>query len=759
MALGVGVLLAVVSIPAGLSLHQHFVDSLASQVRHVKVTMEAPGASTVRVHWDDPALYPRSHVTFPVVQGADVQQIWHVKMESLRERNAAALHNQLRVFSIRTPEQELTWKDIALVGNWTFFDDQSLRGMDRKVGVTWTTGIVPNGLSAMLKGSRLTVVVARSEYGGKVRITVNGVSQTEDLYLAGWDLPELTFFARAPMDYGARTYGVFVPRGRGRWNRLEFVRNDGAPLDIRRTSVDGLEAPRAGSHAFALEQPRWPAYRLARLATATVCVLLPFTMLSGALLFAAGHHTQIPADRRYEHLAAASFAASMAFALTMLFYPGILNEDAVWRWKLAMKVLDEAAPLSSIGTWWPPLMTLTMLELRRISGEFGLPTFLQAFFFYFCLALLAIDLFGRRLAVLLTPLIAMTPVVVMHAVLLSPDTGMAIALMACILLICRRRKRRTLRREIGGLFLFLLSCVFLFGLRYNSPALLPLLIAAIWILFRSNQVRAGYVAVAVIGAVAAQATPWMIGARAVPASALYLLWDHVGILKVLNDDELTRRHRLDHIGDTARAISIHDALDPANLLFGKDAPFPAWVVIQHAQEIRVAFWRLAWEHPLAFLINRAHNYAWLLGLRGHLYRIYYFDLHSWGPEEVGPHYGFYYIRDPGSLAMKTQEWSARIVNLPVVRFLFYPWSLLAALGLAGTLVLYLRLPVTDVAFAAGLALVYYGTFFIFGAGAAFRYYFPSFMLFELALLACMLGIGRFGVERLSRRRRATRRAI
>ena len=49
IAFGVGVLLSVVSVLTALFLHQHFVDSLAGQLRQLKVTVDAPGARTIRV--------------------------------------------------------------------------------------------------------------------------------------------------------------------------------------------------------------------------------------------------------------------------------------------------------------------------------------------------------------------------------------------------------------------------------------------------------------------------------------------------------------------------------------------------------------------------------------------------------------------------------------------------------------------------------------------------------------------------------------
>src|SRR5262245_51805085 len=73
--------LSVIAIPATLSLYPYLAGSLAGQLRQLKVKVEAPGASTIRVYWDDRIAFPESYTTFPVVD-ADVQQTWNVRMEA-----------------------------------------------------------------------------------------------------------------------------------------------------------------------------------------------------------------------------------------------------------------------------------------------------------------------------------------------------------------------------------------------------------------------------------------------------------------------------------------------------------------------------------------------------------------------------------------------------------------------------------------------------------------------------------------------------
>src|SRR4030095_2411186 len=756
IAFGVGVLLSVVSVLTALFLHQHFVDSLAGQLRQLKVTVDAPGARTIRVYWDDPTVYPQAYAAFPVVEGG-VQETWNVRLEALRERNPAAQDNELWVFSIRTPEQAVTWKDISLLGDWSLLAATQLRGMKGNIG--GITGAVPNSLSVTLKGSWLSILVGRSAFSGKLKMTVNGLTQIVDLYSAHWNIRELTFFAKAPVDYGPRTHDVLIKRGQGRWNKLNFVADAGRSLDIQGVSVDGVEPSRINRDTFELVKPRWPAYRLAGGVTLTALVLLVSTTWLGSLLWVTGDQTQLRVARRYEYLAVTSFAALMAFVLTILFYPGIINEDAMARWKLAMEVLDKGAPLSRVDTCFPPLMTLAMMVTHTISREFGLATFLQAFFFYYCLGLLSIDLFGRRLAIIFTPLLALIPTRRIAALALSPDTGTAIGLMACAILIHRRRERRDLKGEMGSLLLFLLSCILLFGLRYNSMAVLPFLIAAIWILFRSRPMRVAYVAVALLAAALVHKIPAMIGAGVHPVSAPVLLWEHIGMLKELNDEGVTQRHRLESIDDTLRAIRIHHHMAPDNLIYGGNAPFPVWSVVENGEEVKAAFWRLAREHPWAFLANRTGIYAWLLGIPGHPYRLHWLDS-DWESvfrDNIAETklYGFYYIRDEGSLAMRIEEWNASFVNLPIVRLFFYPWFLLTVLVLLGGIVLYLRLPVVIIALVAGLAVAYYATFFILGSGAAFRYYFPSYVLLQLAVIACVSNLARLGT---GSRRAASRAA-
>src|SRR5207244_2896486 len=99
--------------------------------------------------------------------------------------------------------------------------------------VGWINGDAPNSLSATLKGSRLIILVGRGPYQGKVKVTVNGMSQIVDQYSENWDLSELTFFAKAPHDYGPRAHEVLIKRGQGQWNKLKFVADAEVSPDIQ----------------------------------------------------------------------------------------------------------------------------------------------------------------------------------------------------------------------------------------------------------------------------------------------------------------------------------------------------------------------------------------------------------------------------------------------------------------------------------------------------------------------------------------------
>src|SRR5439155_9854591 len=126
-----------------------------------------------------------TYAAFPIVEGG-FQQDWNVRLEVVRQPNPAALHNQLYVFSIRTPEQSVSWKEVTLVGDWSLLADTSIRAMDRQIGRV--SGDSPNSLSVILKGSRLSIVVGRGPYQGMVKVTVNGLSQIVDMYSEHWHL-------------------------------------------------------------------------------------------------------------------------------------------------------------------------------------------------------------------------------------------------------------------------------------------------------------------------------------------------------------------------------------------------------------------------------------------------------------------------------------------------------------------------------------------------------------------------------------------
>jgi hypothetical protein len=741
--------LAVLSVAAGVALHPHFAQSLATPLSQLTVVAKAPGARAIRGYWDDAARYPDSYVSIPVVQ-QDVQQIWEVRLEALSEPRPAARHNQLWVLSIRTPEQTVSWSEIALVGNWVVELDPWQTGMDGKLGRT--DGGAPNSLSVTVRGSRLAIVLAQHPWSGRARVTVNGVSQVLDLYSASWRTSEFTFLPEAPPDYGMRTYGAVIKQPRGQWNRITFAPEPEAPLEIERVLVDGMELVPIGTDTFERGALRWPAGRAAALVTVIVVLLLVSTVVSGVVLYATDPRSSEPGVRWTEHIAATSFAASMSLVLTTLFYPGIFNDDAIHRWHYATLLLHQGAPLAAIDTWHPPLMTFLMVTLHRVSGEFGLPTFVQALCFYYCLGLLALELLGRRAAVVLTPLIALIPTVALHAVLLSSDTGTAIALMACAVLLYRRRGRDRLKGELPFVLLFLVVCVALFGFRHNSPTVLPALGLAILVLFRSRAVRLGYLGAALAAVIIVQSTPAVLGARALPVSAAFLVWEHIGMLKHLNDEHMTARYSLDQIGDTRRAIRAYQERSPDNLLFGSHASFPGRVVVDHSGEVKAAFWRLARDHPEAFFANRRRIFAWTLGLRDHLYGIDWVEPTGsrwpwpWVADasaKAGPGpYGFYYLRDPDGAAVQLQELNARFADLPAVGLLFRPWCLGLASLVLGGIAAWMGVPALGIGLVTALAMSYYSGFFVLTSPSAFRYYFPAYVLLQLAVIACLVGLAR-----------------
>ena len=95
--------------------------------------------------------------------------------------------------------------------------------------VGWITGAVPNSLSVTPGKLAQHSCGARCIQSGQAQDDrERGLPQIVDLYSAHWKRSrELTFFAKAPVDYGPRTHDVLIKRGQGRWNKLNFVADAG----------------------------------------------------------------------------------------------------------------------------------------------------------------------------------------------------------------------------------------------------------------------------------------------------------------------------------------------------------------------------------------------------------------------------------------------------------------------------------------------------------------------------------------------------
>jgi hypothetical protein len=512
-------------------------------------------------------------------------------------------------------------------------------------------------------------------------------------------------------------------------------------------SLADIALPALGASVYEVPSVAWPPYRSARIVTLALCALLVATIVFGVLPAGQRDGVLSSSGLRHECLAIASLAGMLALALSALFYPGLLSEDAVARWQSGMAIIRDGQPLSSMDDWFPPLLTLLMMASHKLSGEFGLPILFQSFFFYYCMGLLSIDL-ARHRGLVLALIVGLVPTIVVHAMLLSSDAGTAIGLMACATLIWRGHTRSDLSRERSRLLLFVASCTLLFGVRHNNVAMLPLVIAAIWFLYQSRSVRMAYGLGAIAAAVVALGLPRAIGVARSPAMAIPLVWEHIGILKALDDPESRSPHQLDSVGNTAAAMALHQHAGPGNLVYGRDAPFPRESVLAHAMEVRTAFWRLVRDQPRAFVVNRAHMYVYLLGIPQPLYRLAYFEAEAIGDTGTIDDGEFlHFARAPRSIGVRIQELNARFVDLPVIRWLFRPWFLITLNILTLAVAFVCRVPIRAIALVTVLAIGYYGSFFVLGSGTAFRFYFPSCVLLLLALVACVVDCARASLGR------------
>lgn len=189
----------------------------------IQVQIVANDAGTVKAYWDNPTVNSTAYEEIPVkpVQisaGEIVSNIWRVKVEALAEKEPNAKSAEIWLVDIRTPEHQVNWSEVSMgAKKWILLNNPY--GPQGKIAVARAKQ--PQSLEAVVKGSNLTIILLRSAWIGKVRVTANGQVREASLYSANGAVEQLLFESKEIEAKRTKTYEIKVVKTP--WHRLKFV--------------------------------------------------------------------------------------------------------------------------------------------------------------------------------------------------------------------------------------------------------------------------------------------------------------------------------------------------------------------------------------------------------------------------------------------------------------------------------------------------------------------------------------------------------
>jgi len=170
------------------------------------------------------------------------------------------------------------------------------------------------------------------------------------------------------------------------------------------------------------------------------------------------------------------FSVAYALIIGMLFYPGLVYTDSIFRWQTAMNVADKGlAVLAGTSDHHPVLPTLWMAFFYKITGEIGLFTVVQGT--AFCLSFFALVRHFSPNAVgnIVATLVLLLPLNMVYAVFVSYDTLFAILMILLMMLLLKKGEFR--------IWLIPIIVAAAIGTRLNAIVIIP---AVFYVLFRQR---------------------------------------------------------------------------------------------------------------------------------------------------------------------------------------------------------------------------------------------------------------------------------
>ena len=419
-----------------------------------------------------------------------------------------------------------------------------------------------------------------------------------------------------------------------------------------------------------------------------------------------------------------AFAFSVLYSLIigLLFYPGLVYTDSIFRWQTAISIADHGlGALSGKLDHHPIFPILWMAFFYKMTGEIGLFTIVQAILFslsfFFLVRHFSPNLTGNVVA----SLMLLTPVNEIYSVFVSYDTLFAIQLAFLFLLLLNRWESRT--------FLIPMVVAAAIGTRLNAVLIIPAVFLVLFL--QRDTFKRGRLfltaSLCLILTALVLSLPVMLGMKRGNSFLIGTAWEYANMATKTNDkrDSDFLNSFGTSVNDLKGGICYH------GIWCGRE-----WDVFLHkvpswrGRELLERYVSIALDHPAVFFPEKLKYIKSLMGI----------GREGITNEEIGR------WREPNwaalmkTIGFETSQKKENFINR-YFRFsefagkvLFRPWLVFLLLAV---MAVHLAKRDKDLLPLTTLPFMYYGSFFLTSQNHEFRYFFPVAFLFLAYFSACV----------------------
>ncbi len=455
---------------------------------------------------------------------------------------------------------------------------------------------------------------------------------------------------------------------------------------------------------------------------------------------------------KHKYYIAFTYALLLAVILTFITYPGIIYSDSYSRLGFATSILQGGYH----STWLTPIPSFVMAFCYHFVNNWAFYTFLQAFFFFFAIFTVAIQLARNNwpIAILLLTTPTFLAYSVYHEMSVVTVAAMLYAYLLILYFLNHEKTTSTLSHvskvRLFSILLVLAWMTFLFlGYRQNAFTVLPVYIVfCIFLSWKKERTKKGILPVCaiMIGALSVSLFGNVFSSQQLSTSSAGFAWELLNMIKILPaEKQKDYEDYLDDIFGEGNTMAAAEAAnyDSVNSIF-EFAPKEIIGIRENSNEIFKRYVEFFKNEPRIFL-----NVKWQYienSLKPLAFREY--DYNRW---EAMDEYRFNDTPQRLAFVEGFNEFSREIAVFCAPRIMF----LLASFALVYQW--YLKKQFAEYAFLFCLATFYYGAFLINTQSFEFRYFFPSFcILYMVITFSILKAISRFIAKRLKKHPRTMR---